>query len=170
MKLNPNDKDLIAEVSDLYKCLPKSVKNHVSNKTLEKLVGYLYEIEGCESPIEQLLGFSLSIQMNRIDLFADATSFLQQQNIKTKHKTYRVDFLIQALKMNRSVSYIIECDGHDYHEKTKEQAKRDKQRDRHLINEGYKVLRFTGSEIYENPHQCSNEIIRLIIKDLTSGE
>jgi very-short-patch-repair endonuclease len=54
---------------------------------------------------------------------------------------------------------IVECDGHDFHEKTKEQARRDKQRDRFLQSRGYKVLRYTGSEIWADPTECSDEIL-----------
>ena len=43
----------------------------------------------------------------------------------------------------------IECDGHDFHEKTKEQAQRDKEKDRILQANGWLIARFTGSEIYK---------------------
>ncbi len=68
---------------------------------------------------------------------------------------YRVDFSIVSLGMGRLV---IECDGHDFHEKTKEQAARDKRRDRFLQQSGYRVLRFTGSEIYRDAHACVQEV------------
>lgn len=53
---------------------------------------------------------------------------------------------------------IVECDGHNYHEKTKEQAKHDKERDRFLQSQGYTVLRFTGSELYKDPFACYKEV------------
>lgn len=45
----------------------------------------------------------------------------------------------------------IELDGHDFHERTKEQATRDKRRDRALVAAGWSVLRFTGSEVIKSP-------------------
>lgn len=74
---------------------------------------------------------------------------------------YRVDFLItledrEEFLMNKNSKphlkikkdyIIIECDGHDFHEKTKEQAAKDKKRDRELQKLGYPVFRYTGSEI-----------------------
>ncbi len=45
---------------------------------------------------------------------------------------------------------VIECDGHEYHERTKEQARGDKQRDRYLQRFGFPVYRYTGSEVWEN--------------------
>lgn len=52
---------------------------------------------------------------------------------------------------------IVECDGHDYHEKTKEQAKRDRGRDRWAADNGYDLYRFTGSEIHNDPLGCARK-------------
>lgn len=71
---------------------------------------------------------------------------------------YRVDFLIE----HRSKKIIVECDGHDFHEKTKEQASYDKKRDRFLISKGYTVLHFTGSELHKNVNECVNEILKFL--------
>ena len=56
----------------------------------------------------------------------------------------------------------VECDGHDFHEKTKEQAARDKQRDRVLFNAEYPVMRFTGSEIVAGPLRCGKCVMEWI--------
>lgn len=53
----------------------------------------------------------------------------------------------------------IECDGHDFHEKTKQQAARDKRRDRELTFLGMPVLRFTGSEIWAGPTACARPVL-----------
>lgn len=71
---------------------------------------------------------------------------------------YRVDFLVHDC--NNEVRIIIECDGHDFHEKTKEQAHRDKKRDRDLQAAGYKVFRFTGSEIWKTRGRVVAESIK----------
>ena len=68
---------------------------------------------------------------------------------------YRVDVLI-ADKL------VIELDGHDFHEKTKEQAKRDKGRDRTLLAQGYTTIRFTGSEVWADPFSCACETLDLL--------
>mgnify|MGYP003580046510 CR=1 FL=1 len=60
---------------------------------------------------------------------------------------------------------IVECDGHEFHERTKQQARRDKQRDRFFQSIGYKVLRFTGSEIWADPDECASEIIEQLACD-----
>lgn len=51
----------------------------------------------------------------------------------------------------------IELDGHDFHERTKEQATRDKSRDRTLLKFGWSTMRFTGSEVFRDPLTCACE-------------
>lgn len=53
----------------------------------------------------------------------------------------------------------VECDGHDFHERTKEQARRDKGRDRKLVAAGVQVVRFTGSEIFADPLRCGGWVL-----------
>ena len=75
---------------------------------------------------------------------------------------YRVDFLVQgqfsSIKGNQKClemcQIVVECDGHDFHEKTKEQAIYDKKRDRDLQSLGFRVYRFTGSEIWRTDGIC----------------
>jgi very-short-patch-repair endonuclease len=57
---------------------------------------------------------------------------------------------------------VVECDGHDYHERTKEQAKHDRQRDRDVQGFGLPVLRFTGSEIYADTVACGHQILKFL--------
>lgn len=70
---------------------------------------------------------------------------------------YRVDFCVPELRL------AIEVDGHDFHERTKEQAAADKQRDRALAMAGYRVIRFTGSEIYADPNDAVVECMDVAI-------
>lgn len=66
---------------------------------------------------------------------------------------YRVDFLLEHVgRTSRRV--IVECDGHEFHDKDKVRAAADKARDRFLVSLGYQVLRFTGSEICQDPFRC----------------
>jgi len=72
---------------------------------------------------------------------------------------YRVDFAVctPGLPM-----VAVECDGHGFHERTKEQVARDKKRDRYFQQEGWRVLRFSGSEIYKDADACVGELLCLI--------
>lgn len=84
---------------------------------------------------------------------------------------YRADFLLIAHKqwapetgdMRTAVlNLVIECDGHDHHDLTKEQARRDRQRDRWMQASGFKVLRFAGSEIFRDAEGCAAEVERFV--------
>lgn len=70
----------------------------------------------------------------------------------------RIDFLFR----DPPIQIFIECDGHDFHERTKEQAARDRQRDRQLQQTGRHVLRFTGSEIYADPVMCAAQVFDFV--------
>lgn len=79
---------------------------------------------------------------------------------QAKIGAYRVDFLIANRFFHGSTVHltVVECDGHDFHEKTKQQAARDKKRDRDLAAIGCYTLRFTGSEIYRDATACANQV------------
>lgn len=88
---------------------------------------------------------------------------------------YRVDFVLFRIRSDydhddrpiprRFSPVVVECDGHEFHEKTKRQAQRDKARDRYLQSHGYKVLRFTGSEIWTDPRKCALEVDKLFRRE-----
>lgn len=153
-------KDLL---SDLEK-LPESILNFISVRLEEQLLCELEAIKDCESPIEQLLVLALRDLINN---YPDVL-MLCQHEIKLKNTTYRVDICLYIGDwLNDSDSckkLIVECDGHAFHEKTKEQAMRDKKRDRDLIEAGYQVIHFTGKEIFSDPYKCAREIKDLINK------
>jgi very-short-patch-repair endonuclease len=70
---------------------------------------------------------------------------------------YRVDFAIPKYKI------AIEIDGHEWHS-TKSQKARDAKRDRFLLSDGWITVRFTGSEIYNTPDVCKEEIKKIMKK------
>lgn len=153
----------------------EALKGLAINRYIERLNNLLEETE---SPIEKqlLLGF---LNTQRLTSIGNAGSkyalslMIECENVYIIPQEYitpkiRVDFVIVVLggaKKNYA-SVVIECDGHDFHEKTKEQAKKDKARDRKITAEGYKILRFTGSEIYNDLDRCIQEITDLIKKEI----
>lgn len=76
---------------------------------------------------------------------------------------YIVDFLLDTYDPIMP-KYIIEIDGHEYH-KTKQQRHNDYERERFLQQKGYRIIRFTGSEVFVNPRKCVYETIQIILKD-----
>lgn len=129
-------------------------------------------IANAESPIEELLGCALPLGLAaevpefRFNTFCAGEDGPTDDWCVTSQKTigdYRVDFYIQCKKLDgKWVRLAIECDGHDFHERTKVQARRDRQKDRWLQSQGIAVLRFTGSEIWADPEGCARQIGRFI--------
>ena len=72
--------------------------------------------------------------------------------------SYKVDLLLWFRCRNKIGGIAIECDGHAFHEKTREQAARDKRRDRELLAAGFPVMRFSGSEIFNDPVGCAEQV------------
>lgn len=76
---------------------------------------------------------------------------------------FRTDFTILARRSHRDgggmFRMIVECDGHEFHSRTKEQAQRDRSRDRYFLAQGVIVMRFTGSELWNNATGCVCEVI-----------
>lgn len=63
---------------------------------------------------------------------------------------YRVDFMVAGNIGEIFSTLVIEIDGHEWHEKTKDQVAKDKKRERKILLSPYTcpIMRFTGSEIY----------------------
>lgn len=106
----------------------------------------------CESPIEELFLLAIGETLVRDPWYAVSPQMQIGQ--------YRVDFVVRYLAGKwGDVDVVVECDGHDFHEKTREQAERDKKRDRAITAEGYTVMRFSGRELYRDPFACVEEVI-----------
>jgi len=73
--------------------------------------------------------------------------------------TYRVDFLLELGVRKLAV----ECDGHEFHDRTKQQAAHDRARDRELLAMGIPTVRFTGSEIHHSSERCAHEAYRCLL-------
>lgn len=129
----------------------------------------------CESPIEVQLALALLAVgdedgpfLRRVDPIAGtkpspiakgrAGALYLQYPLKLEGRSIRLDFaLIRGAKR-----FAIETDGHDFHEKTKEQAASDKSRDRLLTAAGWTPIHFTGSEVYRNANQCADDVLKRI--------
>lgn len=134
-----------------------------------------------DSPIEKLfylaLNSHLSFQPSEFDALLVAEDGETAERLKANNKyaiivepqkqigAWRVDFLISAYRWAMPnvtegwQALVVECDGHAFHERTKEQAARDRARDRGLQSEGYTVFRFTGSELWRDPLGCAEQVV-----------
>lgn len=82
---------------------------------------------------------------------------------------YRADFVVQyhfahgaGPPYEHKTLVVVECDGHSFHERTKEQARHDRSRDRFMTQSGLQLFRFTGSELHANPRAAAQQIISLL--------
>lgn len=136
-----------------------------NRKKVDRLFGV------CESPLERRLLLALpkaafpDRDISCLDINEDIVQFnrngidyIISPQAETCHG-YRADFVLFT---DRRVSLVIEVDGHDFHEKTKEQARDDKKRDRAMIAAGYLVVRFTGSEVFANANGCWLEVFKIV--------
>lgn len=69
-------------------------------------------------------------------------------------KKYRTDFCLGGRSVGTLI--LIECDGHDFHDRTKEQAIWDRERDANAQKDGFSILRFTGSQLTRDPLYCAD--------------
>lgn len=128
-------------------------------------------VDMCESPIEAILGTHLMA----LSAFGLPTEFIVGPSSRSQYLTpagdmvfvmaqqpigkYRADFVVQLfLEGVLRSTVVVECDGHDFHERTKEQASRDRSRDRAMTADGYTVMRFTGAEIHKDAAACAAEV------------
>lgn len=72
--------------------------------------------------------------------------------------SYRADLYLRC----EGYSLAIECDGHDYHDRTKQQAAYDRSRDRDLLKLDISTIRFTGSEIHHSPDRCAADVWAIV--------
>lgn len=144
-------------------------------QTIENRFG---DIEvGCESPIEKIMAAAL-VAENEAHAALRFAHFLDQRFCwetrldknpngaggvhlyqQVKVGEYRVDFLLEVTSYAGKVGLlVVECDGHEYHERTKAQAARDRSRDRWMTSKGVTVMRFTGSEIWKDARDCAAQV------------
>lgn len=123
-------------------------------------------LEMCESPIEKifLLAFEIVNKHKKTDIFISP----QVEIVGTK-KDYIADFTIEYDEIcnpdfKKDFALIIECDGYDFHQKTKKQVEYDNNREYDLKMIGYQIIRFSGSEIYNNPLKCALKVFDYIDK------
>jgi very-short-patch-repair endonuclease len=147
---------------------------------LEKRIQALLKL--CESPIEQLLLLTF-IEQYCIDgngyigpksiswtdrwqagrLGTDGSVLFcelhPQYVIHDRNISYRLDFAMFYDRVGGpgQIKVAIECDGHNFHERTAEQAQRDRAKDRYLQQTGWIIARYTGSEIARNAPSILDE-------------
>lgn len=134
------------------------------------MIGYTSSGAVMESPIEAIFWAWFEAANTLEDRDVYAFNLTPQQAIATSSgKKYRFDFVIEfgpqitlnvATERNIPAPNVaIELDGHDFHERTKEQVISRNERDREAQAEGWTILRFSGSELHRDPLKCVQAVI-----------
>ena len=153
---------------DAFNKMPLKVKEIIlTEKQYSLIEDITLMMDYMESPIELILYSAIVKIMDEIGLYLYVEP---QTEIECKNgKKYRADFTIfydeicnPLLKEDFLLD--IECDGYEFHQKTKKQVKNDNQREYDLKMEGYEILRFSGTQIFENPERCAADILNYIIE------
>lgn len=109
------------------------------------------------SPIEKITYLQIAKMFNLYGMYHLAVA--TQKEIGS----FKVDFEITyEFNKEQYKKIVIECDGHEFHEKTKEQSSKDKKRDRELQKLGYTILRYSGSDIVNNPFQITKDLVEIL--------
>ncbi|MCR9093499.1 MAG: DUF559 domain-containing protein [bacterium] len=143
----------------------------------EKRIAIHVLLARCESPIEQQLAAALwarwDCRVRELGSGMDAplggddcrvVSIEPQRMIVVANARYRADFVVYRSTKGQGVDplIVVEADGREFHDRTQSQACRDRRRDRAMVLQGMRVLRFSGSEIYGDPDACAAEIDALL--------
>lgn len=135
----------------------------------------LQDLDMCESPIERIFGAALLLSLELawrggcvLCSPADESRLAEKHELlvmpQYPWKNYRIDFVIRMPNFGKQFVFI-ECDGHDFHERTPDQAARDRAKDREIQAEGIPILRFTGREIYRDLGRCVDQVYNFLARD-----
>lgn len=123
-----------------------------------------------ESPLERKLflelkragiNFQPQYGLNRlgVNISVEGKSYSNPEN-NFKDLLTKVDFYIEK----NDIKLCVYTDGHTYHERTEDQAQRDRNIDRTLQEFGFQVLRYTGKDVKEDTLKIINDIKKRIDK------
>jgi very-short-patch-repair endonuclease len=71
---------------------------------------------------------------------------------------YRADIAI----VGQHARFVVEVDGYRFHDMDRDQLERDRRRDRWMTAHGWRVVRFTGREVYRNAQLCAREVAYVV--------
>lgn len=111
-----------------------------------------------ESPIETMLAVAILRQWPDVEFRTIDAGLARGWSLIPQYLwgSFRVDL---ALRKPDGFVIFIECDGRDFHS-SPEQVERDAAREQMMVDSGYPVVRFTGSEINYSPAACANQLRR----------
>lgn len=110
------------------------------------------------------------IAEHRVDFFVQLQRDELDERVKVAATVLGAQGHEYPINRTKLAQIVVECDGHLFHEKTKEQASKDKARDRDIQSQGFTLYRFPGSDIYKDPFGCAKEVLDNLEKTLRFEE
>lgn len=148
-------------------CLGSMMQDKYENMGFLVENTFIHEIHKCcISPIEQIYYFTYTLMDYDVNEGKrPSMAILPQHKVEANGNIYYLDFYFDAKTCGYGVDYklAIECDGHDFHEKSKKQVAHDNERALNLKMAGYDILRFSGSQIYKEPFKCVLQTMNYIL-------
>lgn len=145
-------KNRFDEVSEFHQIRLNDLRQPFYN-TLHLFLDRFYTIlSKCESPLESAFFIGLIAYQPFGDTWILDKRFDNQVNIGG----YRLDFAY--IDKEKNIYINIELDGHNYHERSEEQAVSDRNRDIKLQELGWFVLRFHRREVEESLEGCISRV------------
>ena len=119
---------------------------------------------GVESPLEAVFDLWWMVVLS----WDDDCLLIPQKPVEVNGHFYRLDFAVESSKKHQwarahdlglvEPQIAVELDGHEFHERTKEQVAYRNHRDRDLQANGWTVIRFSGSEMNRNPEDAVRHV------------
>ena len=153
----------------IEKCAEECAKKHKDNIE-EGMFLECLELK-IKSPIEQLLYCALYAirELNFIPISEPYHNLKGEIEIRGlgiipqyEIGKYFCDFIVYFTSHSVDKTIMVECDSQKFHERTENERRYEKARDRFFIQKGYKTFHYTGSEIVKDPMKIALEIISYV--------
>lgn len=170
-KTNPsNYRDKVAAFR-----MPTNLVDFWTNRLSEVNDTLLDGLSQTKSPIEQMF----LLQWNTFNMvdegFMDIPQLgfymlAPQYQVPHGKSAYKVDFCLWGQARpgfgddQTLTKVFIELDGHEFHEKTKQQVAHDKERERFLSTRCDALLRFSGHEVFVDTAKCCLEVAKVFLE------
>lgn len=164
LKLADNVNDFLARTAEVVgKFRAEEWRHEMHNNMIEFPI---------TSPIEQLFYAAMNamaiakyLEFNPEPIYIDGTvrgGIGLHCASQIKIGKYRADFVVVDNKRDgEGPGVIVELDGHDFHDRDKQQRSYEKARDRFFVKEGYRIAHFTGSDVVKDPFAVAYEVLEL---------
>ena len=168
-----NIKKFIKDCSDI---VGDNAKANFYLNMNEECSEYVCHEDGFTSPIEQVFYVAINTVMkisnipcaDQIDTISGSylygIAIFPQVEIGKYRVDFKVSFHIPKYKGKEyRKSVIVECDSQSFHERTENERRYEKSRDRYFNSKGYTVFHFTGKEILCEPFRVASEVLAYVI-------